>query len=74
MSNPDHVGFDTYAKRYMKINDDKNVIINGQHQLQESFEDINSFYLISDSINLCLNFKHKLLNQLKQEIDIEIIN
>lgn len=58
----------SYYNRYMKFMNTSNILINSGHLNVECLEKINSFYLISDSVNLCISFEHKLLNNIDDSL------
>lgn len=47
-----------YPNRYMKFDTPNNMIINGSHNTVNELSKINSFYLIDDKHNFCINFSY----------------
>jgi hypothetical protein len=48
-----------YENRFIKFEDPANLIINGQYIQVEDLENIKSFYLINNDINICISFEHE---------------
>jgi hypothetical protein len=51
----------SYNNRFVKFENQQKFLINSQHKQVENLEDINSFYLINDDINICINFENKII-------------
>jgi hypothetical protein len=50
-----------YENRFIKFDDPKNLIINGQHNQVDLLEDIKTFYLINTDVNICISFEHEII-------------
>ncbi len=50
-----------YENRFIKFDDPKNLIINGQHNKVDLLEDIKTFYLINNDVNICISFEHEII-------------